>query len=92
MACRCKTPIWAQHILAGLNKIQKGIEDIMALVQVDQAALDTLAASLEAVKSSLATEIAALGQALPAADLTGINKALTDLEALEAPAPPAPAP
>jgi hypothetical protein len=80
---------------------QQTLEKIMAVVQVDQTALDTLATSLEAVKTSLASEIAALTAAvaaaqanntpLPAASLDGLNAALADLTALEAPAPtPAP--
>ena len=80
---------------------QQTLEKIMAAVQVDQTALDTLATSLEAVKTSLASEIAALTAAvaaaqanntpLPAASLDGLNAALADLTALEAPAPtPAP--
>jgi peptidoglycan hydrolase CwlO-like protein len=80
---------------------QQSLEKIMAAVQVDQAALDTLAANLEAVKVSLASELAALKAAvaaaqanntpLPAASLDGLNAALADLTALEAPAPtPAP--
>lgn len=63
----------------------------MALVSVDQTALDSLATALEAAKTSLATEIASLQTQLPAADLSGLNKALTDLQGLEPPAP-APAP
>lgn len=61
----------------------------MALVQIDQTALDTLATSLEAVKTSLAAEIASLQTQLPAADLSGLNQALTDLQGLEPPAPTA---
>ena len=76
---------------------QQSLEKIMAAVQVDQTALDTLATSLEAVKTSLASEIAALTAAvaaaqanntpLPAASLDGLNAALADLTALEAPTP-----
>jgi hypothetical protein len=75
-------PGWAQEL-------QNGINSIMAAVEVDQTALDTLATNLEAVKTSLAAEIASLQTQLPEADLTGLNAALTDLQGLE---PPAPAP
>jgi len=66
----------------------------MALVQVDQTDLDTLAASLEAVKAAIATEIANLQAAnppLPAGSLDGLNTALSDLQGLQAPpaTPPA---
>jgi hypothetical protein len=82
-----KPPPWAVQLTEQVTEIQKGIRKIMALVEIDQADLDTLATSLEAVKTSLATEIASLGQQLPAADLSGLNQALTDLQGLEAPAP-----
>jgi hypothetical protein len=64
-------------------------------VQLLQSDLDTFAAELEA-KTALAGYIQTLvaGQAVPlsAADETGLTKALSDLTALEPPAPPAPAP
>jgi hypothetical protein len=68
------------------KEIQKGIHQIMALVQIEQTDLDTLAANLEAVKTSLEAEIASLQVSLPAADLSGLNAALTDLQSLEPPA------
>jgi hypothetical protein len=62
-------------------------------VQLLQSDLDTFASELEAVKTALAAYIATLvaGQAVPlsAADETGLTQALSDLTALE---PPAPAP
>lgn len=88
MRCR-KPPYWAVDLSARLLEIQKGIQQIMALVQVDQAALDSLAASLEAAKTAIAAEIASLQVSLPAADLSGLNQALADLQAVEAPAPSA---
>jgi hypothetical protein len=84
-----KPPPWAVALSVQLSQIQKAIHDTMALVQVDQTALDNLATALEAVKTSLAAEIASLSAAIPAADLSGLNQALTDLQALEPPAPPA---
>ena len=88
------TPDWGQHIINILHQHTELLRSIMSQVQVDQAALDSLAASLEAVKTALATEIAnleaavaAAGQPLPAGSLDGINAALADLTALEAPAP-----
>ena len=79
-----KAPAWAVQL-------QKDVRIIMAVVSVDQASLDALAAQLEDVKTALAAEIASLQTALPAADLGGLTKALADLAALEPPAP-APAP
>jgi hypothetical protein len=62
-------------------------------VQIDQGDLDSFAASFEAVKTSLAGYIATLqaNQAAPlsAADETGLNQALSDLQGLEPPAPSA---
>lgn len=72
-----------------MTQITKGIHQIMALVQIDQTQLDSLATALEAVKTALATEIAGLQVQLPAADLSGLNQALTDLQGLESPAPTA---
>ena len=80
-------PTWAITLMAQVAQIQKEIQKIMAQVSVDQTALDTLATSLEAVKTSLAAEIAGLQQLLPQADLSGLNAALTDLQGLEPPAP-----
>jgi hypothetical protein len=76
-----------KNIVAQLGVINTQGAAIMAAVQVDQAALDTLATNLEAAKTALASEIASLQVQLPAADLTGLNKALTDLQGLEPPAP-----
>jgi cell division FtsZ-interacting protein ZapD len=79
------------QLTAQVTQIQKGINQIMAIVQIDQTQLDSLATALEAVKTSLAAEIASLQTSLPAADLSGLNQALTDLQGLEPPAPtPAP--
>jgi hypothetical protein len=70
-----------------LNTIASKESDIMAAVQVDQADLDALAASLEDVKTSLSTEIQNLQAAgnLPAGSLDGLKQALTDLQSLEPP-------
>jgi len=61
----------------------------MALVSVDQDALDQLAANLEAVKAALGSEIASLQQQanLPPGSLDGLNTALTDLQGLQPPPP-----
>lgn len=63
------------------------------LVSIAQSDLDTFATNFEAVKTALSTYIAQLvaNQAtpLPAADESGLTQALSDLTALE---PPAPAP
>ena len=98
MRCRRQVTINAIYRQLAINTTI--LEKIMA-VQVDQAALDTLATNLETVKASIASEIATLTAAvaaaqanntpLPAASLDGLNAALADLTALEAPAPtPAP--
>lgn len=86
-----KPPPWAVQLTAQVTQIQKEIHKIMALVQIDQTQLDDLATALETVKTTLAAEIAGLQTALPAADLSGLNQALSDLQGLEPPAP-APAP
>lgn len=86
-----QTPAWAMQLAGQVTQIQKGINRIMALVEIDQTDLDTLATSLESVKTTLAAEIASLQQQLPAADLSGLNQALTDLQGLEPPAPAPPA-
>lgn len=82
-----RPPPWAIALTAQVTQIQKGIQKIMALVQIDQTELDNLATALEAVKTSLAAEIAGLQTQLPAADLSGLNQALTDLQGLETPTP-----
>ena len=79
-------------MMSQLAHIQQQLGTIVALVSVDQTALDTLVTNLESVKTALSTEIASLQQQLPAADLSGLNQALTDLQGLEAPAPTPPAP
>lgn len=84
-----RPPPWAVQLTALAIQTQKEIRQLMALVQIDQTALDTLAASLEAVKTSLEAEIASLQTQLPEADLSGLNQALTDLQGLETP-PPSP--
>lgn len=82
-----KPPPWAVQLTAQVTQIQKEIHKIMALVQIDQTQLDDLATALETVKTTLAAEIAGLQTALPAADLSGLNQALSDLQGLEPPAP-----
>lgn len=89
MAFRNNKPPWATELMEQVAQIKKGIHEIMALVQIDQTELDTLATSLEAVKTSLSEEIASLQTQLPSADLSGLNQALTDLQGLEPPAPTA---
>jgi len=79
-----RQPTWA---VAMENRINKQLGKIMALVQVDQTALNTFATELETAIASVKAEIAALQQQLPAADVSGLTQAVTDLEALEPPAP-----
>jgi hypothetical protein len=80
-------PPWAKQLMGGQVEMMKGIQQIMAAVQVDQTDLDNLATNLEAVKTALSSEIASLQQSLPEADLSGLNQALTDLQGLEPPTP-----
>lgn len=61
----------------------------MALVAVEQDELDALADSLEAVKAAIAAEIASLVVSMPAADVSGLTQALSDLQSLVPPSPPA---
>lgn len=77
-----RPPRWAQELITKVDLI-------MALVSVEQAELDVLAVALEDVKAAIAAEIASLSTAVPAADVSGLTKALADLQAL---VPPAPAP
>ncbi len=61
-------------------------------VQIAQSDLDNFATGFEAVKTALAAYIAQLvanqSAPLPAADEAGLQQALSDLTALEPPAPP----
>jgi hypothetical protein len=84
-----RPPLWAVQLAAQVTQIQKQIGKLMALVQIEQSDLDTLAGNLEAVKTSLAAEIASLQTQLPQADLSGVKQAVADLTALEPPAPSA---
>jgi hypothetical protein len=86
----------AVYINQEFTLLNERIDKLMTDVVVQQEALDALAASLEAVKDTLATEIANLQTQLPAGSLQGIQTALDDLQSLEPPAsapatPPAPA-
>jgi len=82
-----RPPPWAVQLMVQVAAIQQEVKTLMSLVTVDQATLDSLATNLEAVKTALAAEIASLQTQLPAADLSGLNAALSDLTALEPPAP-----
>jgi DNA anti-recombination protein RmuC len=75
------------------TSINTRLDNIMTAVTVQQEDLDQLATDLEAVKTNLANEIAALEQSAqppPAGSLDGVKAALSDLQALQTP-PPAPA-
>jgi hypothetical protein len=91
---RRPTPPWAQELLLQMAQLKQGMGKLMALVEVDQTDLDTLATNLEAAVTSVGTEITNLEAALtaagtppPAGSLDGLNSALTALQALEVPAP-----
>lgn len=68
-----------------LATISHKLEEIMALVKVEQADLDALDGALDEVAASLADKIASL--ALPDADLAALNADVDALRALAAPAP-----
>lgn len=82
-------PLWA---IAMEKRINKKLEIIMALVQVEQSDLDALDASLDEVSASLAAKIQALvdaaGEPLPPAQLDALNADVAALRALSAPTPP----
>ncbi|GAS92701.1 hypothetical protein [Mycolicibacterium brisbanense] len=87
-------PAWVNQLLHQQQQILNGVITIMALVQVEQTDLDTLATNLQTAIAAVGTEVknleaqVAAGN-LPAGSLDGLNSALTALQALE---PPAPAP
>jgi hypothetical protein len=87
-------PAWVNQLLHQQQQILNGVYTIMALVQVEQTDLDTLAANLQTAIAAVGDEVknleaqVAAGN-LPAGSLDGLNNALTALQALE---PPAPAP
>jgi hypothetical protein len=74
--------LWKETVMSGPT----------GFVQLLQSDLDTFATEFEAVKTALATYIAQLvanqSTPLPAADESGLNKALADLTALEPPSGP----
>ncbi len=69
------------------DQLQQQGGTIVAKVQIEQDTLDTFAAQLEAACTALAAEIESLKTALPDADVSGLQQALADLQALEAPTP-----
>ena len=88
-----RQPAWVNQLLTQSQQIMEGITKLMALVQVEQTDIDTLATNLDAAVTAVATEIkdleakVAAGQPLPAGSLDGHNAALASLQALEVPAP-----
>ena len=89
------TALWlmAAWIAREFTHLDNRLDQIMALVSVDQTDLDNLAASLETIKTNLAAELAALqaNAAIPAGSLDGLNAAVADLHTLEPPAAAPPA-
>jgi hypothetical protein len=75
-------PQWAQDME---QRLTNQLEAIMALVQVDQSQLDTLATALQGIVANLTAEIAALKTALPAGDFSAVEAQLAALQALEVP-------
>jgi hypothetical protein len=93
--------MWAKELLCKIQQLEEhleeGLEQLMALVSVEQTDLDTLSTDLAAAVAAVGTEItnleaavAAAGTPLPAGSLTGVKAALTSLQALEVPAPTPP--
>lgn len=73
-----------------LIDISEQLEELMALVVVDQSVIDTFVQNFENVATALATEIndlLAQAQQYPQLDVTGLQTALNDLTALETPQP-----
>lgn len=90
-----RTPEWATVLINNQERLQKGMDKIMALVSVEQTELDTLATDLSAAVASVGSELAdleaqlaAAGNPLPAGSLDGVKSALTALQGLEVPVPP----
>lgn len=74
-----------------LTSLDRKVSRIMALVQVEQTEVDTLARTLKDIGTNLADEIATLKAALPAADFSAVDAQVAALQALEVPVtPPAP--
>jgi len=84
--------VWlmAEWLNKQLTQLNRKADHIMAQVAVEQGDLDTLAAQLETVRTSLANEIAdlqAANPALPTGSLDGLKTALSDLQSLQPPTP-----
>jgi hypothetical protein len=82
--------LFAAFVDQQFTTLYQQIGTLMAQVAVEQTALDDLATALEAVKTTLANEITKLeaqvtAGTLPAGSLTGLNQALTDLQAIPLP-------
>jgi len=82
-------PKWATAMETRLNR---KMDIIMAMVQVEQGDLDALDASLDEVSSAIANKIQALIDAaqtpLPAAELSALQADVETLRGLSAPVPP----
>jgi hypothetical protein len=86
-------PPWAREmftvLMSRLDKLDTEETSLMTAVQIQQEDLDTFASNLESAVQAVSAEIDALK--LPAADRSKLDAALSDLQALEPPAPtPAP--
>lgn len=72
--------------------IDRKVSRVLALVQIDQATLDSYGTALADIATALAAEIDALKNAvpsLPAANVAAIDAQVAALKALETPAPSA---
>lgn len=72
-----RTPVWAKTLLLQGQQILKGINTIMAAVQIEQQKLDDTASALE----GLVTAVNGLPKGvLPPANETALQTAVTDLQ------------
>lgn len=73
------------NITTQLTALTDRLDQLMALVKIEQGDLDALDSALDAATQSLADKIAALD--LPAGDLTALQEDLATLQNLSAPTP-----
>ena len=82
-------PTQLDRIELAVHQLSTRLENIMALVQVEQSALDDLDVALDEATTAIADRIQALVDAgsLPAADVSALQADVENLRALSAPAP-----
>jgi hypothetical protein len=93
--------MWAKELLCKMqqleNQLEEGLEQLMALVSIEQTDLDALSTDLAAAVAAVGTEIAnleaavaAAGTPLPAGSLDALKAGVASLQKLEVPAPTPP--